>query len=190
MYQSLHSLVMLAVVCVVLPAWEVCPAAEGRKEPARLDYYGDSLPPGAVARLGSTRFLLPGAVRALTFSRDGNTLASASHHVVMLWDRKTGRTIRQFPVDKFEVRAITFTDAGQILVLGGGHVDAWPTDKKDPDTGAYLFDPQTGRESRPFAGNSLEVLCGAFAPDGKSLATGSQEVCIWDRVTGQLVRRL
>ena len=129
---------MLAVVCVVLPAWDVCPAAEGRKEPARLDYYGDSLPPGAVARLGSTRFLLPGAVRALTFSRDGNTLASASHHVVMLWDRKTGRTIRQFPVDKFEVRAITFTDAGQILVLGGGHVDAWPTDKKDPDTRAYV----------------------------------------------------
>src|SRR6202162_1129192 len=167
MFRTLHALVILAVVSVARPALEVCPAAEGHKKPARLAHYGDPLPPGAVARLGSTRFLLPDSVRALTFSRDGKTLASASHHVVMLWDRKTGQTLRQFHVEKFDVRAITFTDAGQILVLGGGHVDAWPGSKtNETDTAAYLFDPQTGRESRPFAGNSLEVLCGALAPDG------------------------
>jgi WD40 repeat protein len=191
MSRRFQSFVAFVVFIATPTAWSACLAAERQNHAVRLDYYGDPLPPGAVARLGSTRFLLPDGVRALAFSPDGTVLASASNHVVILWDCKTGQPIRRFNVDGFDVRAISFTATRQILILGGADVGAWPTHGgKDADTTAYLFDPQTGRESRLFKGNSAEVLCGAFAPDLKTIASGSQEVCIWDRVTGQLVRRI
>jgi WD40 repeat protein len=191
MYLTVHSLAALAVITMGQAAQGAGHAAEGQKNTARLDHYGDPLPPAAAGRLGSTRFLLPDTVRSLAFSRDGKTLASASHHLVVLWDCKTGKAIRQFQVEKFEVRAVTFTDEGKVLVVGGAKVSGWPETKtKDTDTAAHLLEPETGRESRPFAGNSLQVLCGAFAADGKAVATGSQEVCIWDRATGKELRRL
>ncbi len=47
------------------------PPAQAKNEPRR-DRYGDPLPPGAVARLGTLRFRAPAEVEALAFTPDGN----------------------------------------------------------------------------------------------------------------------
>src|SRR4051812_1727237 len=74
-------------------------AAAEKAPGARLDRYGDPLPPGAVARLGSLRLVVAAgayAADAVTFSPDGKLLASGGGDTpVSLWDVSTGREVRQ-----------------------------------------------------------------------------------------------
>jgi WD40 repeat protein len=62
-------------------------AAAGR------DLYGDPLPEGAVARLGSVRFRSPdGSVSGLHFSADGKTLHTVGGDATLrVWETSTGR---------------------------------------------------------------------------------------------------
>jgi WD40 repeat protein len=80
-----------------VPGWGEGPPTEPKPPHARVDLYGDSLPEGAIARLGSVRFRHRGAVRAVAFSEDGELLAASSdgQNMVVIWERKTGRKLRE-----------------------------------------------------------------------------------------------
>src|SRR5262245_4127107 len=67
------------------------------KKPPRVDLYGDPLPEGALARLGSARWRHDEGVAAVVFSPDGKMLASASNDgIIRLCELATGKEIRQF----------------------------------------------------------------------------------------------
>jgi RNA polymerase sigma factor (sigma-70 family) len=70
------------------------PKAED-KVAMRVDRYGDPLPPGAVARLGTIRFRAPGEIMSLAYSPDGKTIAVASHGGLFLFDAASGKRLRQ-----------------------------------------------------------------------------------------------
>src|SRR4051794_20116194 len=77
----LVSSLLLAVVPFVRAA-DPTPE-QGRPGPqdgkrVRLDRFGDPLPAGALARMGTTRLRPAGPVHFLAFSPDGKTLASGS----------------------------------------------------------------------------------------------------------------
>ena len=92
------------------------------KQAERKDYYGDSLPPGVLVRMGTVRLRHSGATAV--FSADGKTLVSAgSDHFVRHWDLATGKQINctkmqtVLDVDDY-VRYPTLSPNGKIFAIG------------------------------------------------------------------------
>jgi WD40 repeat protein len=83
------------------------------------DQYGDSLPAGAVARLGTIRFrhgggdafFLPGDKTLLTVSRRGN--------VVQIWDVASGRFLRELSTKPLSIQRLVLVPGGKQFVVAG-----------------------------------------------------------------------
>src|SRR5690242_14154116 len=84
---------LFVALLLIPPSW----GGEPQSKKAHVDLYGDPLPPGAIARLGTGRFRQDGHVRGVAFSPDGKLLAaySADRSKVILWDRATGHKRRE-----------------------------------------------------------------------------------------------
>jgi RNA polymerase sigma factor (sigma-70 family) len=72
------------------------------KDETRRDRYGDPLPPGAVARLGTLRFRAASWIEALAFAPDGKKIAVSSRAGLILLDAATGKRIRVLPTSNPE----------------------------------------------------------------------------------------
>src|SRR5688500_8724490 len=91
------------VVCTLLRpcvAWsqtttatQTCPAPDIAGPVA--DVYGDPLPAGALARLGTQRFNAPGWSKGVAFTKDGaHLLSTFSHNGVGLFSVRSGKLVR------------------------------------------------------------------------------------------------
>jgi RNA polymerase sigma factor (sigma-70 family) len=112
----LHWKLLAAVLLAVgaAGAWGLQPAAEKPAPPPpttaaprsapvvqrpATDLYGDPLPPGAIARMGTTAFRHMEVATALAYSPDGKWLATAANdYTVRVWDAATGREMHQFAI--------------------------------------------------------------------------------------------
>ncbi len=118
-----------------------------------VDRYGDPLPKGAIARLGTTRFRHGSGFFRVFFAPDGKTLLTARGDV-RVWDAATGRLVRSFDAG-WEV--VPSPDGATLFAGGRGFVRA--------------IESSAGRELRRVAlepAISLERL--VISPNGKSLA--------------------
>src|SRR5919201_2046942 len=79
---------LLLVTCLLVPT------LTGSSPAADVDRYGDPLPPGAVARLGTTRLGDWGVLQAIAYSPDGKTLAFPGSDTISLLDVRTGNFVR------------------------------------------------------------------------------------------------
>src|SRR5205085_1684790 len=71
-----------------------------RAESPRVDANGDPLPPNAIARLGSLRFLHGNWPHSLAFFPDGRTLLAAGQEpFARAWNVADGREVRRYPAD-------------------------------------------------------------------------------------------
>src|SRR6516164_7047423 len=89
------------------------PSDEARR-PA-VDLYGDPLPDGAVARLGTVRFR-QGHVGAV--SPDGKMLATSYGGVIRLVDCQTGKTLRQTLGHQSGALAMAWSKNGKTIASG------------------------------------------------------------------------
>jgi WD40 repeat protein len=83
--------------------------------PARTDVYGDPLPAGVRARMGSSRLRQGGDMDCLAYSPDGKWLASGGRATgVNVWDAGTGKLVQHFDLPAgwylhFAFSAVTLT---------------------------------------------------------------------------------
>src|SRR5438132_6294998 len=71
-------------------------ADAGEGQPRAKDLYGDPLPPGAVARLGTVRWRHGALVTFAAFLPDGKSVVSAGDDgYIRLWEFPSGKEIRR-----------------------------------------------------------------------------------------------
>ncbi len=151
---------LAALVCAgLVPTARGEPAPE-KAEALRTDATGDPLPPGVVARLGTTRLFQP-YVHALRFSPDGKTLAAVNALAVLtLWEVRSGKKLWQVQAPPFahntrSLAALVFSADGKLVALGCEDkcVRLWETatgkelakvEDLDDQPTALAFDPRGG----------------------------------------------
>ncbi len=99
-------------------------AIEATTALAQPEQTNGSLPPGAVARLGSLRFRCRDSINCVALSPDGKYVAAGGggqfdDFSIQLWDCATGELIRRFAGHQDRYWDLAFSPDGSILVSGG-----------------------------------------------------------------------
>jgi RNA polymerase sigma factor (sigma-70 family) len=149
----------------------------------RTDAYGDPLPPGALARLGTLRFRHVPGVSFLAFTADGKTIVYGGgggvDNGIRMVDARTGEQRRTFSFKPLDVpEHMALSPDGKFLAVS--FVNSYQA-KQPP---IIVWDTATGKELRRIDRTGWGM---AFSPDGKLLATGWQ---VWETATGKKVRDL
>jgi len=145
--------------------------------PHLVDLYGDPLPLGAVARLGSVR-LRHAELKDFALLPDGQTAVTVGHdQMVRWWDLADGRQTKavRLPADSSYPSGIALSaDGATVAVVSGGKV--------------ILCKTVTGRPDQTFAIADGFVDCLVLSPDGSVVAVGmdGHQVTLIERRTGKV----
>jgi WD40 repeat protein len=182
-------------------------AATGQAPQAKdnpgLDRHGDTLPAGALARLGTVRFRVPAT--AMAYSPDGSLLAvGGSDNQIRLLEAATGKEVRRLaghqprtfspprdPKSAFDL-LVDSTGRGSVTTLAFSH-DGKTLASGGWDDMVRLWDVQTGKELRKMLAHQAMVARVAFSPDDRTLASrgGIDGVLrLWDPMTGAELRKV
>jgi len=149
---------------------------------------------------------LSGAVTALEFSPDGKTFVSATEDLKLSWwDAASGRPLDSGPLTK-SVNRFAFSPNGKLLaginesrawlwevatrtrrphsVIGGWRWNFSPDSAKFL-TPAQLWNASDGQLIGRLEGHKTGVEDSVFSPDGRTIATSSADVRLWDTATQQ-----
>jgi Flp pilus assembly protein CpaB len=154
--------------------------APDKAAPSRTDATGDPLPPGIIARLGSSRLFQPGLDPAfLTFSPDGQTLAAVgTAGLLYLWDVNSGKELQHFQTPSHggwspAYVPAAFSPDGKLVALGCAD------NKRDPGGSlpeVRVWETATGKERYKFGGLPCQMNQLQFHPSGRYLAAGGAGV--------------
>lgn len=120
-------------------------------------------------------------VQSLCFSSQGVLASTDREESTRLWDIESGKQTKQLD-DCGDMAA--FTPDGALLAV----VSGWA---KDEDDTLRCWNVKTGKKTRTLKGLTAPVHTLAFSPNGKLLATASDnEAQLWDVASGQLLDTL
>jgi RNA polymerase sigma factor (sigma-70 family) len=148
--------------------------------PIPTDHYGDPLPSGAQARLGTMRFSIGDWAHDLAFTRDGKTLATGADGCVRMWDVTTGKVVHSLDTPGRRILPIALAPDGKTLAAGS------------LDGMIYLWKMPGGLAVRAFRGHEQNICGLIFSPDGQTLVSGSTDdtLRVWRVATAEECGRL
>jgi len=132
-----------------------------------VDSFGDALPAGAFARIGTARMRAGLEISGLEFSPDGKMFASAGMDdgpAVRLWDTSTATEIRRLiPVknplgSSILVYPFAFSPDGKYVI--GSSLNL------------HLWEVSSGRDLRQWGDLAIQIRALCFSPDGTLVAAG------------------
>jgi WD40 repeat protein len=157
---------MIALVLLALAAGPPAP---------RVDALGDPLPDGAIARLGSARFLHEG-VGATVMSPDGRFLATAGWDGIRVTTTATGALVRRIAYEGragIATRLTISPDGSRVVNLGVGYT---------PHGGSIaIYNVRTGKFEMMIQGHGPRHSH-SFSRDGGRMAVleSDQKAAVWD----------
>jgi WD40 repeat protein len=139
-----------------------------------VDLYGDPLPEGAVARLGSIRLRHGSMVSRLAVSPDGKTLATWTGSTLSLWELPTGKLLRRENLGAGNIFLLIWFNNGKSLALIGDHkYNFYLWDFANPaKPPPVIARPPASGEAKTGVNNE-DYARFAVSPDGKLLAAGT-----------------
>ena len=130
----------------------------------------------------------PAEVWWATFSPDGKLVATACEdHTARIWDARTGAPLLP-PMELPEAATyVAFNPDGKRLVTACGESLFGIMDSKLRPGEARVWDVATGKPLTPPMPHKLSVYYAVFSPDGRCVATASQDATarVWDANTGE-----
>jgi WD40 repeat protein len=157
--------------------------ADGRQM-ARVDLYGDALPDGAVARMGTVRLRHGRPVVLVTFLADGKLILSVGMDgTACQWDAATGKEQSRFSLCRKpngELSCLALSADGKILA------------SSDKDKNIRLWDAATGKELQQISTPKDDVRDLALSREGKELAVQAESgmITLFDVAAAKEIRRL
>lgn len=127
-----------------------------------VDLWGDALPRGAIARLGTVRLRVSARARALATSADRGLIASGHEDgLLRVFDAAEGELLFSAPAHRGGVNAVAFLGAAHTIVTGGadGYLRRW-----DPGAKKMLSETHPG-----------EICALAVSPDGATIVVGAAD---------------
>jgi WD40 repeat protein/serine/threonine protein kinase len=107
----------------------------------------------------------PTGVISASFSPDGKLLAAGGSGAVRVWDVATQQQVASL-ADRIAGTRVQFTSDGTLLAVSSYNT-------------VRLLDVTNWQEVAAFKGHTADVLCLAFAPGGRVLATGDAAGTLW-----------
>ncbi len=179
------------------------PAKPKETKPPRLDLYGDPLPEGALARMGTMR-LRPASQAA--FTPNGKEIVTGSQDLLRFWDADTGKLLRE--AKGGATWPLVFSPDGRWLATMGllrdgksgrvqqeipikGYLLTFSRDSTllvaRADKGAVLWNIAERKQVALLEGHEEAVEQAVFTTDGGTLLTVCpSRLCYWDAATGKL----
>jgi RNA polymerase sigma factor (sigma-70 family) len=169
-------------------AAEEKPAGDPERSTALTDLYGDPLPAGALARLGTVRLRAGDGMHLLQCLPGNKTFVSVAteeqYAVLCEWEMATGRRLRRLAWPTRILFHAALSPDGKTLLT-------WTYDHKQGKRQILVRDAASGVQTGEIDGAGEHVTAAALGPDGKTIALAwdDRTLRLWDRTTRAEVRR-
>ncbi len=124
---------------------------------------------------------------SIMFSPDLRNFTHLNPETVQMWDILSGE-LKLTLQNESDFRSVAFSPDGKTLATGG-EVERIGEDHSYGYKGIHLWNIQTSEKITTFKGKMCTILCVAYSPDGRSLASGESwadyAVRLWNVLTSE-----